>query len=110
MPQSFPVTIISPLQVWGTARSARFRSSSTTANASRKATRGFRSSVAAGLTTNVLAQPELRSSVAVVNCARPSAVLHHMADSCRDRQFVRLLTGRLALKWERDRCRVAETT
>ena len=101
MPQSFPVTVISPLQVWGTGEIGPFPFEQHDGKCLAQGDSWFSiGALPPGLTTNVLAQLELSSSVAVVNCARPSAVLHHMADTCRDRQFVRLLTGRLALKWD----------
>lgn len=53
-----------------------------------------------GLTTNVLAELELNRSTVIVNCARPGKVLSHMTDTTTERSFVRLLTGRLAMKWD----------
>jgi hypothetical protein len=52
------------------------------------------------LTSNVLAELVLSKSTVVVNCATPGAVLSHMADTTRERMFLRLLTGRLATKWD----------
>ena len=52
------------------------------------------------LTSNVLDAMALAKAVVVVNCARPAKVLQHMADTSRERHFLRLLTGRLALKWD----------
>ena len=53
-----------------------------------------------GVTSNLLAQMELTRSVAVVNCARPGLQLSHMSDTSRQPTFLRLLTGRLAVKWD----------
>jgi hypothetical protein len=51
-------------------------------------------------TTRILAELRLLRSTVIVNCAYPGAVLHRMTDTVRAPQFVRLLTGRLASKWD----------
>ncbi len=53
-----------------------------------------------GLTSNVLAELELSKSTVVVNCARPGKVLQHMTDTASESAFVRLLSGKLAMKWD----------
>lgn len=52
------------------------------------------------LTTNVLAEMELSRSTVAVNCATPGKVLHHMTDTTKERWFRRLLSGKLALRWD----------
>lgn len=52
------------------------------------------------LTSNVLDAMVLSKAVVVVNCARPAKLLQHMADTSRDRRFLRLLSGKLALRWD----------
>ncbi len=51
------------------------------------------------LTTRILAELRFESSTVIVNCARPGAVLHHMADTAVAPMFLRLLSGKRALKW-----------
>jgi hypothetical protein len=51
-------------------------------------------------TTRILAELRLLRSTVIVNCAYPGAVLHRMTDTARAPQFLRLLTGRLASKWD----------
>ena len=51
-------------------------------------------------TTNLLQQMTLSRSAVAVNCARPGAALSHMTDSSTERQFLKLLRGRLAMKWD----------
>jgi hypothetical protein len=100
MPHSHAVTVISPLQVWGTGEIGPYPFEQYAGKCLAQGDSWFSiGSLPPGLTTNVLAQLELGKSVVAVNCARPGAVLHHMADTCRDPQFVRLLAGPLALKW-----------
>jgi len=43
---------------------------------------------------------ELTRSAAVVNCARPGVELAHMTDTSTQQNFRKLLTGRLAVKWD----------
>ncbi len=52
------------------------------------------------LTSNVLEELELSQSTVVVNCARPGAQLSRMVDTTKERYFMRLLTGKLAMKWD----------
>ncbi len=100
MPHSHAVTVISPLQVWGTGDVGPYPFEQYTGKCLAQGDSWFSiGSLPPGLTTNVLAQLELSNSAVVVNCARPGAVLHHMADTCRDRQFLRLLGGPLAHQW-----------
>jgi len=42
---------------------------------------------------------ELAKSMVAVNCATPGKELRHMTDTTRDRAFVKLLTGKFAIKW-----------
>lgn len=51
-------------------------------------------------TTRILAELRLLTSAVIVNCAYPGAVLHRMAKTTAAPDFVRLLTGRLATKWD----------
>ena len=100
MPGSFAVTVIAPSQVWGIGEIGPFPFEQFHGKCLAQGDSWFSiGSLPPGLTTNVLAQLELSRSVAIVNCARPGAVLHHMTDTCTDREFVRLLTGPLAHKW-----------
>jgi hypothetical protein len=57
-------------------------------------------SIPPGQTSNVIAELRLSSSAAVVNCARPSKRLEHMADKVAEPLFLRLLTGGAAVKWD----------
>lgn len=50
-------------------------------------------------TTNLVNELVLSKRAAVVNCAFPGAVLHHMTDAVRERNFLRLLGGREAAPW-----------
>lgn len=52
------------------------------------------------LTTRILAELELLTSAVIVNCAYPGAKLQRMADTTTSIDFLRLLTGKLALKWD----------
>ena len=100
MPVSHPVTVIAPAQVWGTGEVGPFPFDLYHGKCLAQGDSWFSiGAIPPGLTTNVLAELELGSSVAVVNCARPGAVLHHMTDTCSDRQFTTLLKGRRALQW-----------
>lgn len=51
-------------------------------------------------TTRVVAELRLEKSTVVVNCAKPGAVLRRMTDTSREVQFLRLLRGKFALKWD----------
>jgi hypothetical protein len=51
-------------------------------------------------TTRIVAELRLLQSTVIVNCARPGALLQRMTDTTRAPQFRRLLTGKLALKWD----------
>lgn len=57
-------------------------------------------SIPPGLTSNVLDEMHLSRSAVAVNCAFPGAKLMHMAETSRATQFLRLLRGRLALRWD----------
>lgn len=52
------------------------------------------------MTSNVLAELTLSKSTVIVNCARPGAQLSRMVDTTKERYFIRLLTGKLAMKWD----------
>ncbi len=51
-------------------------------------------------TTRVVAELRLEKSTVVVNCAKPGAVLRRMTDTSREVQFLKLLRGKFALKWD----------
>ncbi len=51
-------------------------------------------------TTRVVAELKLLKSTVIVNCARPGAVLRRMTDTTREQQFLRMLRGKLATKWD----------
>lgn len=53
-----------------------------------------------GATSNIIAQLELTRAVAVVNCARPGKLLNHMSETTAAPIFMRLFTGKLAVKWD----------
>lgn len=57
-------------------------------------------SIPPGLTSNVLDEMHLSLSAVAVNCAFPGAKLVHMAETTSAPQFLRLLKGRLALRWD----------
>jgi hypothetical protein len=101
MPGNHAVTVIAPSQVDGFGETGPFPFDLFGAKCLAQGDSWFSiGSIPPGLTTNVLAQLELGTSVAIVNCARPGAVLHHMTDTCGDAQFVRLLAGVQAHKWD----------
>lgn len=51
-------------------------------------------------TTNILQQLVLSQSLVVVDCARPGIELSHMTDSTNQRDFLKLLRGRAAYRWD----------
>ena len=51
-------------------------------------------------TTRVVAELRLQRSTVVVNCAKPGAVLQRMTNTSTEVQFLKLLRGLLALKWD----------
>jgi len=51
-------------------------------------------------TTRVVAELRLARSTVVVNCAKPGAVLHRMTNTSTEVQFLKLLRGRMAMKWD----------
>lgn len=51
-------------------------------------------------TTRVVAELRLEKSTVVVNCAKPGAVLRRMTDTSREVQFLKLLRGKFAMKWD----------
>jgi hypothetical protein len=51
-------------------------------------------------TTRVVAELRLERSTVVVNCAKPGAVLQRMTNTSKEVQFLKLLRGRMALKWD----------
>ncbi|MEI8030787.1 MAG: hypothetical protein WCH35_13500 [Comamonadaceae bacterium] len=51
-------------------------------------------------TTNLLQQMVLSKSVVAVNCARPGIELSHMTDGTNQQEFLRLLRGPLAYRWD----------
>jgi hypothetical protein len=57
-------------------------------------------SIPPGLTSNILDNLVLSRSAVAVNCAFPGAKLARMTDTTRSAQFLRLLKGRLALRWD----------
>jgi lysophospholipase L1-like esterase len=57
-------------------------------------------SIPPGLTTNTLEELWLSRSAAVVNCARPGKLLRRMTNTVSEPHFLRLLTGKLALRWD----------
>jgi hypothetical protein len=57
-------------------------------------------SIPPGRTTNVLAELELTESTVIVNCAQPGSQLQHMTDTTTAVAFIRLLAGRMAMKWD----------
>lgn len=50
-------------------------------------------------TSNLLLPMEYSQSACIVNCARPGKQLAHMIDTSRQKSFLQLLRGRLAIKW-----------
>lgn len=50
-------------------------------------------------TTRLLAELKLLRSTVIVNCARPGAILHRMTNTTTEQNFLRLLRGRTAWKW-----------
>jgi len=57
-------------------------------------------SIPPGLTSNLLDNLVLSRSAFVVNCAFPGAKLQRMTETTRNVQFLRLLTGTMAVKWD----------
>lgn len=57
-------------------------------------------SIPPGLTSNTLDEMHLSLSAVAVNCAFPGAKLTHMAETTSAPQFLRLLKGKLALRWD----------
>jgi hypothetical protein len=57
-------------------------------------------SIPPGLTSNLLENLILSRSAVAVNCAIPGAVLSRMIETTRNVQFLRLLRGKLALRWD----------
>jgi hypothetical protein len=57
-------------------------------------------SIPPGLTSNILDNLVASKSAFVVNCAFPGAKLSRMTDTTTNVQFLRLLTGRMALRWD----------
>jgi hypothetical protein len=57
-------------------------------------------SIPPGLTSNILDKLVLSNSAVAVNCAFPGAKLMRMTDTTSAVQFLRLLKGRLALRWD----------
>lgn len=51
-------------------------------------------------TTRVIAELRLTRSTVIVNCARPREVLRLMADTTSHVDFIRLLSGTIALRWD----------
>jgi lysophospholipase L1-like esterase len=51
-------------------------------------------------TSRVLAELALLESTVIVNCAYPGAVLQRMTDTTKAPMFLRLLAGKLAMKWD----------
>ena len=51
-------------------------------------------------TTRVVAELRLERSTVVVNCAKPGAVLQRMTNTSKEVQFLKLLRGKMALKWD----------
>jgi hypothetical protein len=51
-------------------------------------------------TTNLLQQMVLSYSAVAVNCARPGEELAHMTDTSTQKEFLRLLNGKVAWKWD----------
>ena len=51
-------------------------------------------------TTRVVAELRLEKSTVVVNCAKPGAVLQRMTNTSKEVQFLKLLRGKMALKWD----------
>jgi hypothetical protein len=57
-------------------------------------------SIPPGLTSNVLAELWLSQAAVIVNCARPSKTLAHMADALSETMFLRLLRGPSSFQWD----------
>ena len=57
-------------------------------------------SIPPGLTSNILDNLVLSRSAVAVNCAFPGAKLARMIETTRNAQFLRLLRGKLALRWD----------
>jgi hypothetical protein len=57
-------------------------------------------SIPPGLTSNVLAELWLSNATVIVNCARPSKTLAHMADTLSETMFLRLLRGPSSFRWD----------
>jgi hypothetical protein len=57
-------------------------------------------SIPPGLTSNVLAELWLSQATVIVNCARPSKTLAHMADTLSETMFLRLLRGPSSFQWD----------
>ncbi len=52
------------------------------------------------LTTNLLFSLKLSGSCVIVNCASPGNILSHMADTTRSRNFLQLLNGTQAMRFD----------
>ena len=95
------VTVIAPSQVAGTGDQGPFPFDLFEARCLAQGDSWFSiGSIPPGVTSNVLDELVLTRSVVVVNCANPGRELKHMADTTRDAMLLRLLAGRLALKWD----------
>ncbi len=51
-------------------------------------------------TTNLLLEMKLARNTVVVQCARPGKVLRRFTDTIREQDFLRMITGRLAWRWD----------
>jgi hypothetical protein len=51
------------------------------------------------LTTRIVAELKFPKAVVVVNCARPGKILRKMVDTTTESDFLNLLRGRKAMKW-----------
>lgn len=51
-------------------------------------------------TTRVVAELQLLHSTVIVNCAKPGALLHRMTNTTTEPQFLNLLAGRRAMRWD----------
>ncbi len=101
MPNNHPVHVISPLTATAGGEGGPFPFDLFARRCLAQGDSWFSiGAIPPSLTSNVLAELVLPKSTVVVNCARPGAVLSHFTDTTRERMFLRLLTGRLAMKWD----------
>lgn len=100
MPITYPPKLIEPRSVYGSGEVGNFPFDLYTCAYLAQGDSWFSfGAVPPSATSNVLDELDLARSTVIVNCAVPGKVLRRMTDTTREKLFLGLLTGRLALKW-----------